>query len=144
MGGGALPDGDNGDDCVRQVTTWKTVQVPCTRNKYRVVNYQVPQTVPYTDFETVTKMRPTTKMVPTTRSFPTTEVVPYQTQVPVTKYKTIQIPKSTTQCYPVTSIVKKQVPVVNIVPINGGRAPPCPPGTTYPGGAPIPTPLPAP
>merc|ERR1719461_1754697 len=136
MGGGALPDGDNGDDCVRTITTYKTVQVPCTRNKYQVVNYQVPQTVPYTDFETVTRMRPTTKMVPTTRFFPTTEVVPYQTQVPVTKYKTIQIPKSTTQCYPVTSIVKKSIPVVNVVPINGGRAPPCPPDSVLnPGGS---------
>lgn len=126
-GGGGVIDNDTGDDCVRQFTTYKTVQVPCTRNKYRVVNYQVPQTVPYTDWQTVTKMRPTTKLVPTTRYFPTTEVVPYQTQEPVTKYKTIQIPKSTTQCYPVTSIVKKQIPVVNVVPINGGRAPPCPP-----------------
>merc|ERR1719356_1714726 len=103
MGGGG-GGGDGGDcaDCVRTVTSYKTVQVPCTRNKYRVVNYQVPQTVPYTDWQTVTKMRPTTKMVPTTRLFPTTEVVPYQTQVPVTKYKTIQIPKSTTVCNPVT------------------------------------------
>merc|ERR1719336_58087 len=45
---GPAPGPDDGDcgDCVRTVTTYKTVQVPCTRNRYKVVNYTVPKTVP--------------------------------------------------------------------------------------------------
>merc|ERR1719461_1548875 len=52
--GGAIAGagGDDCEDCVRTVTTYKTVQVPCTRNRYKVVNYTVPKTVPYTDYET--------------------------------------------------------------------------------------------
>merc|ERR1719410_2710851 len=126
-GGGAINPGGGGDDCgdcVRTYTTFKTVQVPCTRNKYQVVNYQVPQTVPYTDFETVTKMRPVTKQVPKTILVPTTEVVPYQDTVPVTKTKVIQVPKSRTECYPVTTVVTRRVPVVSVIP----KPPqPCPP-----------------
>merc|ERR1719410_3157991 len=122
-GGGGGMDDDCGD-CVRTVTTYKTVQVPCTRNRYKVVNYQVPQTVPYTDFETVTKMRPVTKQVPKTILVPTTEVVPYQDTVPVTKTKVIQVPKSRTECYPVTTVVTRRVPVVSVIP----KPPqPCPP-----------------
>merc|ERR1719461_681278 len=121
MGGGG---GAGNDDCVRTVTTYKTVQVPCTRNKYQVVNYQVPQTVPYTDYQQVTKMRPVTKMQPKTILVPTTEVVPYQTTVPVQKTKIIQVPKSRTECYPVTSVVTRRVPVVSVIP----KPPqPCPP-----------------
>merc|ERR1719492_744034 len=117
-GGGVIPmpGPDDCGDCVRTVTTYKTVQVPCTRNRYKVVNYQVPQTVPYTDYETVTKMRPVTKQVPKTILVPTTEVVPYQTTVPVTRTKVINVPKSRTECYPVTSVVTRRVPVVSVVP----------------------------
>merc|ERR1719436_204021 len=124
-GGGGISPGDNCDDCVRTVTTYKTVQVPCTRNKYKVVNYQVPQTVPYTDYETVTRTRTVTKQVPKTIMVPTTEVVPYQTQVPVTRTKVISVPKSRTECYPVTSVVTRRVPVVTVIP---KPPPPCPPG----------------
>merc|ERR1719273_2474699 len=77
------PDGDC-NDCVKTVTSYKTVQVPCTRNRYKVVNYTVPKTVPY------------------------------QVSVPITKYKTINVPKTRQVCEPFTSVVSKQVPVVKV------------------------------
>merc|ERR1719445_2900315 len=58
MGGGGGGSGGNdisdaeADAYIRTVTTYKTVSVPVTRNKYKVVNYTVPQTVPYTDYQT--------------------------------------------------------------------------------------------
>lgn len=122
-GGGGGFDDDCGD-CVRTVTTFKTVQVPCTRNRYKVVNYTVPQTVPYTDYETVTRTRTVTKQIPKTILVPTSVEEPYQTQVPVTKYRTITVNKSRTECTPETKIVSRQVPVVTLVP---KPPPPCPP-----------------
>merc|ERR1719266_10014 len=125
-GGGVMPGPDDGDcaDCVRTVTTYKTVQVPCTRNRYKVVNYTVPKTVPYTDYQTVTKSRTVTRQVPKTIYVPVKTTVPYQAQVPVTKYKTITVPKSRTTCEPHTTIVTRRIPVVNVV----AKPPqPCPP-----------------
>jgi len=130
-GGGMIPDNDC-SDCVRTVTTYKTVQVPCTRNKYKVVNYTVPKVIPYTDWQTVTKTRTVTKQVPKTVYVPTPQVVPYQTQVPITKYKTIQIPKSRQLCEPYSTIVSKQIPVTKVVNVCPPQPcppqPPCPPG----------------
>merc|ERR1719336_3133008 len=112
------------DACIRTVTTYKTVAVPVTRNKYRVVNYSVPQTVPYTDYQTVTRTRTITKQVPKTIIVPVQTQEPFQTSVPVTRQKTIMVPKSRTTCTPETKIVSRRVPVVNVVP---KPPPPCPP-----------------
>merc|ERR1719189_2954122 len=122
-GGNDISDAE-ADAYIRTVTTYKTVSVPVTRNKYRVVNYTVPQTVPYTDYQTVTRTRTVTKQVPKTIMVPIQTQEPYQTSVPVTKQKTIMIPKSRTQCEPVTKMVTRRVPVVNVVP---RPPPPCPP-----------------
>merc|ERR1719293_99165 len=92
-GPGPYPDNDC-SDCVKTVTTYKNVQVPCTRNRYKVVNYTVPKTVPYTDYQTVTKSRTVTKHIPKTILVPVKTQEPYQEQVPVTKYKTINVQKS--------------------------------------------------
>merc|ERR1719166_387781 len=54
MGGGGGGSAD-AEGCVRTVTTYKTVQDPVTRNRYRTVTYTVPKVVPYTDYQTVTK-----------------------------------------------------------------------------------------
>lgn len=121
-GGGGGGDVDC-SDCVRTVTTYKDVQVPCTRNRYKVVNYTVPQTVPYTEYETVTKTRTVVKPMPKTILVPVKVEQPYQEQVPVTKYKTIQVSKSRTECSPHTTIVKRRIPVVNVIP---NPPPPCP------------------
>merc|ERR1719433_1006093 len=128
-GGGYMPGPDDGgdcSDCVKTVTTYKTVQVPCTRNRYKVVNYTVPKVVPYQDWQMVTKMKTITKSVPKTIMVPQPEVVPYQTQVPVTKYRPIQIPQARTVCEPHQSIVNKTIPVVKVVNVCG-PPPPCPP-----------------
>merc|ERR1719159_379832 len=135
-GGGAMGGGGGGggndisdaeaDAYIRTVTTYKTVSVPVTRNKYRVVNYTVPQTVPYTDYATVTRTRTVTKQVPKTILVPQNTVEPYQTTVPVTKQKTIMVNKQRTTCTPVTKMVTRRVPVVNVVP---RPPPPCPPQT---------------
>merc|ERR1719410_356415 len=127
--GGPAPGGNDISDAeadayIRTVTTYKTVAVPVTRNKYRVVNYTVPQTVPYTDYQTVTRTRTVTKQVPKTIMVPFNTQEPYQTQVPVTKQKTIMTPKQRTPCEPVTKMVTRRVPVVNVVP---RPPPPCPP-----------------
>merc|ERR1719229_1800502 len=127
-GGDQIPDCD-ADQYIRTVTTYKTVAVPITRNKYRVVNYTVPQTVPYTDYQTVTRTRTVTKQVPKTILVPQQQMEPYQTTVPVTKTKTIMIPKSRTTCTPVTKMVTRTVPVVNVVP---KPPPPCPPQPPMP------------
>merc|ERR1719295_1193301 len=132
-GGGGMGGGGGGgcdisdaeaDQYIRTVTTYKTVAVPVTRNKYKVVNYTVPQTVPYTDYQTVTRTRTVTKQVPKTIMVPVQTQEPYQTSVPVTRQKTIMVPKSRTTCTPVTNIVSRRVPVVNVVP---KPPPPCPP-----------------
>merc|ERR1719333_1294141 len=91
-GGGCDISDAEADQYIRTVTTYKTVAVPVTRNKYKVVNYTVPQTVPYTDYQTVTRTRTVTKQVPKTILVPVREEVPYQTQVPVTKQKVIMVP----------------------------------------------------
>merc|ERR1719461_1104394 len=122
-GGNDISDAE-ADAYIRTVTTYKTVAVPVTRNKYRVVNYTVPQTVPYTDFQTVTRTRTVTKQVPKTIMVPVNTQEPYQTQVPVTKQKTIMVPRQRTTCTPETKIVSRRVPVVNVVP---KPPPPCPP-----------------
>jgi len=106
-------------DCVQVVRDMKTVQIPCTTNKYetytvkvpRQVTEQVPRNVSYTDFEsrqkqvpyTVTKSEQRMRMetqkyqVPVTKHF--TKVVmetrerqvpvPYFVNVPETKYRTV-------------------------------------------------------
>merc|ERR1719445_435540 len=101
-GGGGYMPGPSADECVRTVTSYKTVQVPVTRNRYRVVNYTEPKTVPYTDYQTVTKTKVVTRPMPKTIYVPVQEQVPYTTKEPVTRYKTIQIPKSRTTCEPTT------------------------------------------
>lgn len=122
--GQIINNGPSADECVRTVTSYKTVQVPVTRNRTRIVNYTEPKVVPYTDYQTVTKTRVVSRPMPKTIYVPVTEQVPYQTKVPVTKYKTIQIPKSRTTCEPHTKIITRRVPVVNVVP---QPPPPCPP-----------------
>merc|ERR1719412_2519549 len=102
MGGGGMGGGDGGfgggnaeaEGCVRTVTSYKTVQVPVTTNRYRTVNYTVPKTVPYTDYTTVTKTRVVTKQMPKTIYVPVSTQVPYKDRVPVTKYKVVNVPKS--------------------------------------------------
>lgn len=135
-GGGGLPEEDCAD-CVKTVTTYKTVQVPCTRNQYRTVNIKVPKVVPYTATRPVTKFRTITRQVPKTIYVNVKQSVPYTIQEPYTAHKTIVIDQPKTQCYPVTKMVTRRVPVVNVVPQNPA---PCPPETgpgvpVAPGGA---------
>jgi len=122
-GGAAYPDGDC-HDCVKTVTTYKTVQVPCTRNQYRTVNIKIPKTVPYTAFRQVTKFREITKQVPRTIFVNVPEKIPYTVQEPYTAHKTIFIDQPKTTCTPVTKMITRRIPVVNVVPQNPG---PCPP-----------------
>jgi len=122
---------DSCDDCVQVVRNTKTVQVPCTRNKYlkytvkvpRQVTKQVPRTVKYTDFESRQKQVPYTDyrserrtrmetqkyQVPVTTTH--TRMVPVTKKVPKTVYVdvTTQVPKS----YQKTTMQTKerQVPV---------------------------------
>jgi len=136
-GGGAMPlPEEDCQDCVKTVTTYKTVTVPCTRNQYRTVNIKVPKQVPYTAYRPVTKFREVTKQMPKTIYVNVTENVPYTTQEPYTAHKTIYIDQPKTTCTPVTKIVTRRIPVVNVVPQNPG---PCPPN---PG--PYPDPMPQP
>jgi len=124
-GGGAMPlPEEDCHDCVRTVTTYKTVTVPCTRNQYRTVNIKIPKTVPYTAFRTVTKFREITKQVPRTIMVKVPEQVPYTVQEPYTAHKTIYIDQPKTTCTPVTKIITRRIPVVNVIPQNPG---PCPP-----------------
>jgi len=125
-GGGAnpLPEEDCAD-CVKTVTTYKTVTVPCTRNQYKTVNIKVPKTVPYTAYRPVTKYREITRQMPKTIYINTTEQVPNTTQEPYTAHKTIYIDQPKTTCTPVTKIITRRIPVVNVIPQNPG---PCPPG----------------
>jgi len=133
------PGGDGGDcaDCVKTVTTYKTVQVPCTRNQYRTVNIKIPKVVPYTATRPVTKIRTVTRMEPKTIFVNVKSSVPYTVQQPYTAHKTILINQPKTTCFPVTRMVQKRIPVVNVIPQNPG---PCPPdsgpgcGPSIPGG----------
>jgi len=128
---GFIPDGgarplpeEDCHDCVKTVTTYKTVTVPCTRNQYRTVNIKVPKTVPYTAFRPITKYREITKQVPRTIYVNVSEKVPYTVQEPYTAQKTIFIDQPKTTCTPVTKMITRRIPVVNVVPQNPG---PCPP-----------------
>jgi len=120
-----LPEEDC-HDCVKTVTTYKTVTVPCTRNQYRTINVKVPKTVPYTAFRPVTKYREVTKQMPKTIYVNVTQQVPYTTQEPYTAHKTIYINQPKTTCTPVTKIITRRVPVVNVIPQNPGPCPPQP------------------
>jgi len=131
-----MPDEDC-QDCVRTVTTYKTVTVPCTRNQYKTINIKVPKTVPYTAFRPVTKYREITRQVPKTIYVPKHEQIPYTVQEPYTAHKTIYINQPKTTCHPVTKIITRRIPVVNVIPQNPGPCPPepqpCPPGPSpYP------------
>jgi len=134
-GGMPLPE-ENCHDCVKEVTTYKTVTVPCTRNQYRTINIKIPKVVPYTAFRTITKYREITKQVPRTIMVPKHEQVPYTVQEPYTAHKTIYINEQKTTCHPVTKIVTRRIPVVNVVPQNPRPCPPQPynpyPPTPYP------------
>jgi len=111
-------------DCVRTVTTYKTVQVPCTRNVTKHFTVKVPKNVPYTAYRNVTKFRNVTKQVPKTIYVNVHEKQPYTVQEPYTGHKTVYINESRTSCHPVTKMITRRVPVVNVVPTN---PPPCPP-----------------
>jgi len=84
------------DDCVKVVMNMKTVQVPCTRNKYtqytvkipRQVSEQVPRTVKYTDYESRSKQVPYT----VNRQERRTRMETQKYQVPVTVTKTKMVP----------------------------------------------------
>jgi len=126
-----LNKGSECDDCVQVVRNTKTVQVPCTVNKYkkytirvpRQVTEKVPRTVQYTDFESRQKQVPYTDyrserrtrmekqkyQVPVTTNH--TRLVPVTKKVPKTVYVTItsQVP----QTYKKTTMQtrERQVPV---------------------------------
>jgi len=84
--------GSNAGDCVQVVRDMKTVQVPCTKNKFetytikvpRQVTEQVPRTVNYMDYESRPKQVPYTVNRPEKRMRMETQ----KYQVPVTKYFT--------------------------------------------------------
>jgi len=116
---------------VKTVTTYKTVQVPCTRNVNRTFTVKVPKTVPYTAYRPVTKFRTVTKQMPKTIYVNVNEQVPYTVQEPYNASKTVFIDEARTSCTPVTKMVTRRIPVVHVVPQN---PPPCPPG---PGPTPI-------
>jgi len=121
---GMRPGPDDCHDCVKTVTTYKTVQVPCTRNQYRTVNIKVPKNVPYTAFRPVVKTRTVTKQYPKTIYVNVKSSVPYTVQEPYTAYKTITIDQPKTTCTPVTRMIQRRIPVVNVIPQNPA---PCPP-----------------
>jgi len=130
-----LPEEDCGD-CVRTVTTYKTVQVPCTRNVTKAFTVKVPKVVPYTAYRPVTKFRTVTKQMPKTIYVNVNEQVPYTVQEPYNASKTILVDEARSSCTPVTKMVTRRIPVVHVVPQN---PPPCPPG---PGPNPIGIPVP--
>jgi len=126
-----LNQGNECGDCVQVVRNTKTVQVPCTVNKYkqytvrvpRQVTKKVPRTVQYTDFESRQKQVPYTDyrserrtrmetqkyQVPVTTNH--TKMVPVTKKVPKTVYVTVtsQVP----QTYKKTTMQtrERQVPV---------------------------------
>jgi len=126
-----LGDSGNCEDCVQIIRNTKTVQVPCTVNKYqkytvkvpRQVTEQVPRTIRYTDFESRQKQVPYTDyrserrtrmetqkyQVPVTTTH--TRMVPVTKKVPKTVYVdvTTQVPKSYKKT--VMQTRKRQVPV---------------------------------
>jgi len=91
-----LGQAENCDDCVQVVRNTKTVQIPCTVNKYqqytvkvpRQVTEQVPRTVNYTDFESRQKQVPYTDY----RSERRTRMETQKYQVPVTTTQTRMVP----------------------------------------------------
>merc|ERR1719193_2133784 len=103
--------GTNAGDCVQVVRDMKTVQVPCTRNKFvAYTDYESrPKQVPYTVNRPEKRMRMETQkyQVPVTKYF--TKVVmetkerqvpvPYFVNVPETKYRTVteQVPVQKTK-----------------------------------------------
>jgi len=90
------PIDDDCEDCVELRTTYKTVEVPCTRNvtkHYTVkipktVTKQVPCKVPFTDMENRYKTVPVTVMKPETRWKTEQECYKY----PVQKKDTVMVP----------------------------------------------------
>jgi len=124
---GFIPGGGGGEDCadcVKTVTTYKTVQVPCTRNQYKTINIKVPKVVPYTATRPIVKYRTITRQVPKTIYVNVKSSHPYTIQQPYTAHKTILIDQPKTTCFPVTKMVTRRIPVVNVVPQNPA---PCPP-----------------
>jgi len=99
---GGMGQAEDCSDCAQVVRSYKTVQVPCTVNKYkqysvkvpRQVTKQVPRTVRYTDFES------------------------RQKQVPYTDYRSERRTRMETQKYqvPVTTTQMRMVPVTKKVP----------------------------
>jgi len=99
---GGMGQSEDCSDCAQVVRSYKTVQVPCTVNKYkkysikvpRQVTKQVPRTVRYTDFES------------------------RQKQVPYTDYRSERRTRMETQKYqvPVTTTQVRMVPVTKKVP----------------------------
>jgi len=128
-------------DCVKVVRDFKTVQVPCTRNKCeqytvkmpRQVINQVPRTVQYTDYETrqksipytVTRPEMRTRMETQSYSVPVTtahtKIVPVTRKVP----KTVYVDETTMepQTYNMTTLQtrERQVPVPYYVSIPETR-----------------------
>jgi len=96
-------------DCVQVLRDMKTVQVPCTRNKYetytvkvpRQVTEQVPRTVNYTDYESRQKQVPYTVNRPEKR----TRMETQKYQVPVTKYFTKTVMETRERQVPVPYFV---------------------------------------
>jgi len=123
--------GSQGDDCVQIVRSYKSVQVPCTRNtckQYTVkvprqVMEKVPRTVNYTDYEnrskqvpyTVNRSEQRTRMetqkytVPVTTT--NTRMVPVTKKVPKTIY--VDVTENVPQNYTTTTMQtrERQVPV---------------------------------
>jgi len=128
---GGMGQSEDCSDCAQVVRSYKTVQVPCTVNKYkkysvkvpRQVTKQVPRTVRYTDFESRQKQVPYTDyrserrtrmetqkyQVPVTTS--QIRMVPVTKKVPKTVYVdvTTQVPKSFKKT--VMQTKERQVPV---------------------------------
>lgn len=115
------------------VTTRHTKMVPVTKKVPRTVYVNVTRHVPqqYTTTTMQTRERqvpvPYCVNVPETRYRTVTEQVPVQkTRVEMdTVNKTVYDSQVRTQCVPETRIVKKTIPVYNVV---ARPAPPCPPG----------------
>jgi len=119
------------DGCVQVVKSFKTVQVPCTKNTFkqytvkvpRQVSEQVPRTIQYTDFESRSKQVPYTvnrqerRIRMETQKYQVPVTTQNVTMVPVTKKvpKTIYVDVTTNvpQQYTTTTMEtrERQVPV---------------------------------
>merc|ERR1712060_573409 len=119
----------NGSERQTRMQTQK-YQVPVTKYYKRTVmetrERQVP--VPYYDDVPETKYQTVTEKVPVKKSKVEVDNVT----------KTVYEPQMRTRCVPRTKMVKKQIPVYNVVP---KPAPPCPLGTDC-GGGPVGNPVP--